>query len=197
MNWADSHALVSSGVAWAVAIAVVAALAFAGAWLYHLLVRDRNLVREGWSGVDVQLKRRHDLIPNLVEAVRAYASHERATLEAVAALRVAEEGADPMSREEGERRVTEGLKRLFAVAEAYPDLKASADFLDLQKRLADVEDQLQMARRYYNGAVRIYNIRVESFPSNLVAGLAGFRPGDFFEVESATEREAPRVEIKP
>jgi len=189
----DSLAMFSSaGAAWAAAVAAVAAAVLA-AWAYNLLVRDRNLVREGWSGVDVQLKRRHDLIPNLVEAVRAYASHERATLEAVAALRVAEEGADPMSREEGERRVTEGLKRLFAVAEAYPDLKASADFLDLQKRLADVEDQLQMARRYYNGAVRIYNIRVESFPSNLVAGLAGFRPGDFFEVESATEREAPRV----
>jgi LemA protein len=145
--------------------------------------------------MDVQLKRRHDLIPNLVEVVKGYASHERGTLEEVTALRVGLEDADLKAREAGERAITNGLKRLFAVAEAYPDLKASQDFLDLQKNLTDVEDQIQMARRYYNGAVRIYNICVESFPTNVVAKLGGFRAAEFFELETATEREAPKVEF--
>ena len=175
--------------------AAVAILALAFAWGYNRLVHDSNLVKEGWSGMDVQLKRRHDLIPNLVEAVKAYASHERGTLEKVAALREGLDDADLKAREAGERGITDGLKRLFAVAEAYPDLKASQDFLDLQKNLTDVEDQIQMARRYYNGAVRIFNIRVESFPTNVVAKLTGFRAAEFFELETATEREAPKVEF--
>jgi len=179
------------------AFVIVGAVALVFVLSYNALVRDRNLVHEAWSGVDVQLKRRHDLIPNLVEAVRAYAAHERGTLDAVAALRGAPDDADPKLRADCERAVTGGLKKLIALAEAYPDLKASRDFLDLQKNLASVEDQLQMARRYYNGAVRNYNIRAESVPGNLVAWLASFRPAEYFEVESAVEREAPHVETKP
>ena len=182
--------------------ALVGLLLVAGlvAWsviTYNMFVKYKNLMAEAWSGIDVQLKRRADLIPNLVEAVRAYAAHERGTLDAVAALRGAPDDADPKLRADCERAVTGGLKKLIALAEAYPDLKASRDFLDLQKNLASVEDQLQMARRYYNGAVRNYNIRAESVPGNLVAWLASFRPAEYFEVESAVEREAPHVETKP
>ena len=165
-------------------------------WTYNRIVRGRNLVAEGWSGIDVQLKRRHNLIPALVETVKGYAKLEKSILENVASLRA--EGLDATdlkTREQGENAVTDGLKRLFAVAEAYPDLKASRSFLDLQEHLADIEDQIQMARRYYNGAVREYNIRIESFPSNIVAGLTRSDRAEFFQVESALEREAPKVEV--
>ena len=166
-------------------VLVVVALAF------NRLVRHRNLVREAWSGIDVQLKRRHDLVPNLVESVRGHATFERTVLEEVTRLR----GAPRASRalQDGENALATQLRGLLAVAEAYPQLRAGESFLGLQQRLTEVENQLQMARRYYNGAVRDYNIAVESFPSNLVARAFGFTLEEFFQVESALERAVPEV----
>ena len=175
----------------ALAIGAIAVLALAGALAFNRLVRHRNLVREAWSGIDVQLKRRHDLVPNLVESVRGHATFERTVLEEVTRLR----GAPRASRalQDGENALTTQLRGLLAVAEAYPQLRAGESFLGLQQRLTEVENQLQMARRYYNGAVRDYNIVVESFPSNLVARAFGFTLEEFFQVESALERAVPEV----
>lgn len=174
------------------AIALGVAVAAAGVALaFNRLVRRRNLVREAWSGIDVQLKRRHDLVPNLVEAVRGHASFERGVLEDVTRLRAGTRASREL--QDGENALSVELRRLVAVAEAYPDLRAGESFLDLQRRLADVENQLQMARRYYNGTVRDYNTAVESFPANLVARTFGFPAEEFFEVESAIERAAPSI----
>jgi LemA protein len=165
-------------------------------WLvvaFNRLVRQRNLVREGWSGIDVQLKRRHDLVPALVEAVRGHAAFERGVLEEVTRLRAAAPAT--RAQQDGENALAAQVRGLLAVAEAYPDLRASDSFLALQRQLAEVEDQLQMARRYFNGAVRDYNIAVESFPSNLVARGFGFALHDFFQVESAVERQVPAVRL--
>jgi LemA protein len=190
--------MIASAAATAVAGAIVlaAALALWTGLAFNRLVRERNLMREGWSGIDVQLKRRRNLVPNLVETVKAYGRHERELLTGVAEIRADGAGAEGVKEMEGRENVlTDQLKHLFALAEAYPDLKADRNYLTLQKQLADIEDQIQMARRYYNGAVRNYNIRVESFPSNLVARLFGFRLAEFFEIETATERAAPKVEM--
>ena len=165
----------------------------AGVLTFNRLVKARNLVDEAWSGVDVQLKRRHDLIPNLVEAVKGYTGHERTLLENIAQQRTKAIEGDPQQDAQDENALTRQVKTLFAVAEAYPDLKANTTFLDLQQQLVKIEDDLQYARRYYNGTVRDYNILVESFPSNLIAGLAGYRADKFFQIEYATERSAPDV----
>lgn len=165
-------------------------------YIYNDLVRKRQMVREGWSGIDVQLKRRSDLIPNLVEAVKGYATHERAAFEAVTEMRTRAAGIDPADvagRARAEGMLTQALGKLFAVAEAYPELKASDNFRELQSSLESVEDALQMARRYYNGAVRALNVVVESFPSNLVAGRFGFTQEEYFEIEDPAERAVPRV----
>lgn len=165
-------------------------------YIYNDLVRKRQMVREGWSGIDVQLKRRSDLIPNLVEAVKGYATHERAAFEAVTEMRTRAAGIDPADvagRARAEGMLTQALGKLFAVAEAYPELKASANFRELQSSLEGVEDALQMARRYYNGAVRALNVVVESFPSNLVARRFGFTQEEYFEIEDPAERAVPRV----
>jgi LemA protein len=163
---------------------------------YNRLVRQRNLVREGWSGIDVQLKRRTDLIPNLVETVKAYAAHERGALEDVTAKRASSiAAADVVRQADAERALQGSLGRLFALAEAYPALKADKNFLALQQELAEIEDQLQMARRYYNGTVRNLNISVQSFPSNLIAGPFGFRQEPFFELDDRTEAAAPAVAL--
>src|SRR5262249_28489428 len=155
--------------------ALAAAIAVYVVAMYNRLVRQRNMVREGWSGIDVQLKRRTDLIPNLVETVKAYAAHERGVLDDVTAKRASSIAADDVRQQVAAERALQGsLGRLFAVAEAYPDLKANANFLALQQQLAEIEDQLQMARRYYNGTVRNLNISIQSFPNNLLAGLLGF-----------------------
>jgi len=177
----------------------IGAVALLGLWVavaFNRLVKHRNLAAEGWSGIDVQLQRRADLVPNLVECVKGYAEHEKLTLQRVTELR-GRAGAekDLASRRADENALTDQLRRLFALAEAYPDLKANRNFLDLQAQLAEIENQVQMARRYYNGAVRNYNIRVESFPSNLVAGLFGYGRMEFFEIETATDRAAPHVEM--
>lgn len=159
---------------------------------YNLLVRARNMVSEGWSGIDVQLKRRHDLIPNLVESVKAYGSHERDLFEHIADARTRSMSADAISAKGVvENELSGQLRTLLAIAEAYPELKASANFLTLQKGLVEIEDQIQYARRYYNATVRDYNTRVQSFPGLLIAKPFGFQEADFFEIEFATERQAP------
>jgi LemA protein len=165
------------------------------AYAYNGLVRARALVREGWSGIDVQLRRRRDLVPNLVEVVRAYGRYEQETLEALTALRAGAPAAAVGARGSEESELTRGLRRLLAVAEAYPELRASEQFLGLQRRLTEVEDELQLARRYYNGTARELNIRVHSVPTNVVARLLGFPPAEFFEIELATERAAPEVRL--
>ncbi len=182
-----------------VLVTAVTAVAVGGilALAYNRLVRRQNLVKEGSSGIDVQLKRRHDLVPPLIACVQGYASFERSVLEDVIRLRTAADTATTMAEINlEENRLTAGLKSLFAVAEAYPDLKANANFAQLSTQLVEIEDALQYSRRYYNGAVRDLNIAVESFPSNLVAGWFGFPPADYFEVESIGERAVPRVSLE-
>lgn len=162
---------------------------------YNKLVRLRNLVREAWSSVDVQLKRRYDLIPNLVEAVKGYAGFEKNVLEEITSLRSSAESAETvMKQAEAENRISGGLKRFFALAENYPDLKASTSYSKLMEGLVDAEEQIQYARRYYNGTVRNYNTAVESFPDMVIANLFNFKQREFFEIELSTERAAPKVE---
>lgn len=167
-----------------------------GILIYNRLVAMRQRVREGWSGIDVQLKRRANLVPNLVSTVKGYVRHERGTLEAVTEMRARVKdaaGAGPAARQEAEGGLSAALGRLFAVAENYPDLKADGNFVELQATLGDLEDQIQMARRYYNGAVRDLNTLVESFPSNLVADWFRFRTQEYFEIADAADRAVPDV----
>lgn len=175
---------------------VLVILLTSGIAVFNSLVQGRVHVKEGWSGMDVQLKRRHDLIPNLVETVKGYAKHEREVLENVVRLRSQSAGEDDVKAKAAlENDITQALKQVFAVAEAYPDLKANQSFIDLSQNLTRVEDELQLARRYYNGTVRNYNIKVQSFPGNMVAGLFHFQAAEFFEVQTATERSAPQVNL--
>jgi len=165
-----------------------------GVTIYNRLVRLRNLVGEGLSGIEVQLKRRADLIPNLVETVEGYMDHERELLTRVTELRARSEAAGSVAekvRVEGE--LSRSLANVFAVAENYPALRANENFLQLQNQVAAIEEQIQMARRYYNGTARELNIRVESFPSNLVARRFGFSRVDFFEMENSADREVPQI----
>ena len=178
------------------AVALALVIVIWGIITFNRFIRGRNLIREAWSGIDVQLKRRYNLIPALVEAVKGYSGHERKLFEEIAELRsrcVAAGGV----REQGEaeNRLSRTIKSLFAVAEAYPDLKANRSFLDLQENLSEIEDDIQLARRYYNGTVRNFNIRIESFPGMLVAGMCGFTQAGFFEIEYASERQAPGVKL--
>ena len=164
---------------------------------YNLLVRARNLVSEAWSGIDVQLKRRHDLIPNIVECVKGYSAHERELFENVAQARATSLASDAIpARADAENAVTGQLKSLLAIVEAYPELKANTNFLELQKGLTEVEDDIQYARRYYNAVVRDYNIRAQSFPGLIIAGLFGFGKKDYFEIEYATERQTPDAKFE-
>ncbi len=180
-------------------LAVAAVIAASGAALvvaYNRLVRCRNLVAEGKSGIEVQLKRRHDLIPALVSCVQGYAGFEQSLLAEISRLREnADQAASMAAVNERETALNRGLSSFFARVEAYPDLKANALFADLTQQLVATENALQYARRYYNGAVRDLNIAVESFPSNLVASLFGFRTADYFQVESLAERAAPAVRL--
>ncbi len=175
-----------------VALGAAALLALALLVSYNRFVSQRNLVRNSWHNIDTELKRRYDLIPNLVETVRGYAAHERALFESVTQARTAAMAATgPVSEQVGPETVlVGGLRRVFAVAEAYPDLQASESFLALQRELIDTEDRIQVARRIYNANVRALNTRVQAFPSNLVAGVFGFGEAAYFEVE-ATLRRAP------
>ena len=163
---------------------------------YNLFIRDRNLIKEAWSGIDVQLKRRHNLVPNLVESVKGYSQHEKNLLEEITRKRSEAARVETIKEKAPVESDLSGvLKNLFIVAENYPDLKANQNFLDLQNQLVEIEDQLQYARRYYNGAVRNYNIRVESFPSNIIAGIFDFKQDNFFELTLATERTTPEVRL--
>lgn len=165
-----------------------------GIWAYNHIVSLRNMLREAWSGIDVQLKRRHDLIPNLVELVKAYAAHESETLEEVTRLRrESQKQQDPSKIGQLEKDISRDMQRLIALVENYPDLKADKNFRQLQSDLVEVEDHLQYARRYYNGSVRNFNTAIESFPNNILAGWFSFKPQAFFEIEYATERKTPDV----
>jgi LemA protein len=186
-----------------VTTALVVLLAIAAAavmFLFNRLVGLRNAARAAWSDIDVQLKRRHDLVGNLVETVRGYAGYERTTLERVTeargkAVTVLGTG-DPARAGQAEAQLTGGLHQLFAVVEAYPQLKASQRFLDLQNALVDLEDDIQNARRYYNAVVRDFNTRVQSVPDLLVARLFAFRERPFFELDSAAEAAAPKADFE-
>ncbi len=182
---------------WVILAIVVAAVGYAIV-IYNSLVSNRQMVKEGWSGIDVQLKRRTDLIPNLMETVKGYMAHERETLDAVVSARARATGAaasGPEARAKAEGELSAALGRLLAVAEAYPDLKANTTFLEFQNALQGVEDEIQMARRYYNGAVRNLNIQVESFPSNLVANAFKFTQAEYFELENEADRAVPQVKF--
>ncbi len=179
-----------------VILAIVGAVAAFAIYLYNNLVRMRQMAQEGWSGIDVQLKRRADLIPNLLESVKGYMGHEKSVLEEVTRMRtaaVAASNADPAERGKVEGALSAALGRFMAVAENYPDLKASTNFVEFQQALAKTEDEIGLARRYYNGAARNLNIAVESFPSNLVASRFGFSKMDFFEIEDEVDRAVPKV----
>jgi LemA protein len=183
-----------SAGAWG-AVALAGALLVALAWIYNRLIADRNLARAGFADIDVQLKRRADLIPQLVEAVRGYAAHEKALLTSVAELRSAAVAAKPgvdAGRFDSERQLGAKLKQLLFLQEAYPQLKADANFRDLSAKLVDTEDHLQYARRFYNGAVKQYRDRLESFPHVIVASAFGFQPLPFFETD---DREAVKVQL--
>jgi LemA protein len=168
------------------------------AWSFNRLVALRNLVAEAWSGIDVQLKRRHDLVPALVETVRGYRDCERGVLEDLTRLR--SRPIDPHATRDlrdDENALSDRLRTFFALVEGYPALRADTSFLALQNQLSEIEDQIQYSRRYYSGSVRDYNTRVESFPSNLIARRFGFRQAEFFEIETATDRATPVVEFRP
>jgi LemA protein len=161
---------------------------------YNALVKARNKVDEAWSGIDVQLKRRHDLVPNLVETVKGYAAHERETLQGVTEARAAAvEASSPGAIERAEAKLTTALGAINALAEAYPQLRAAENFQRLQAELAGVEDEIQAARRIYNSNVQHYNTRTQQFPTLLVAGTLSFRPREFFEIEAPAERAVPQV----
>jgi len=171
-------------------------------WLagtYNRLITLRNRADEAWSDIDVQLRRRHDLIPNLVETVKGYASHEKGVFEEVTKARAqaisAEKSGDPKQMQEAENMLSGTLKTLFAVSENYPDLKASQNFVELQRELRDTEDKIQASRRFYNSNVRDINIKIQSFPSNIVANLFSFKKRDFFQVEEPEVKEPVKVQF--
>jgi len=179
-----------------IVIGVVAILLIMMIATYNGLVRLRNQVKNSWAQIDVQLKRRYDLIPNLVETVKGYMKHERETLEAVTKARnlaqqVASSGASTRSKAENE--LSSALARLLAVVERYPDLKANQNFLALQEELTSTENKIGFSRQYYNDSVMKYNNQTQMFPSNIVASMLGFKAGEFFEVAAAEERAAPKV----
>ena len=181
------------------AIVAFAAILILGwvAGLYNGLVRAKNACDESWADIDTELRRRYDLIPNLVETVKGYATHERETLERVVQARnaAAANHGSPASQAQDENVLNSGLRQLFALAEAYPDLKANKNFLDLQQELANTEDRLQRSRRFYNSNVRDLNNRLEVFPSNLVAQMFAFRAAEYFEIDDPAVREVPAVKF--
>jgi LemA protein len=177
-------------------LGVIVVLVFIVIGMYNGLVGLRNQVKNAWAQIDVQLKRRHDLIPNLVETVRGYMKHERETLEAVTNARaraVGAVGSGAASVSQAEGQLSQALGRLFAVAESYPDLKASQNFMALQEELASTENKISFSRQFYNDQVLQYNNKIQMFPSNIIASMFNFKVGEFFEVVAADEREAPKV----
>ena len=183
---------------WIVIVAVVVILAIALVALYNTFVRLRNRVDNAWAQIEVQLKRRWDLIPNLVETVRGYAEHERGTFEAVTQARAAAQGAQtPAQAAQAEGMLSQALGRLFAVAEAYPELQADENFRQLQSQLDDTENRIAVSRQVYNDTVLTYNNAIQTFPGVVLAGPFGFATREFFELEDAAQREAPRVDFSP
>jgi len=184
---------------WIVLLAVILLVVFGGIASYNRFVSQRNLVRDAWANIDTELRRRYDLIPNLVETVKGYASHEREVFENVTKARAMATAAtgSPAEQAAAEGPLVAALRQLFAVAENYPDLKANQNFLALQSELSNTEDRLQTARRFYNSNVREYNRRVQSFPSNLIARSFGFTEEQFFEVDEALRGEGgvPHVDL--
>ena len=185
-------------IAFLVLVAVVALVILVVIVIYNSMIRSRNMVDQGWSGIDVQLKRRHDLIPNLVEAVKGYAAHERETLLAVIEARAEAMAADgPAASGAAESVVDRALGRLFAISEAYPQLRATENFQQLQAELANTEDQIAAARRIYNGNVQLYNTKIQVFPNLLLADAWDFTPREFFEIADPAEREPVEVLSSP
>lgn len=182
-----------------VIIVVVAALAIIVIGMYNSLIRLKNRVEEAWSDIDVQLKRRYDLIPNLIETVKGYASHERETLEKVTEARSnamqAQESGDTKAQAAAENMLSSTLKSIFALSENYPDLKANTNFLELQRELSDTENKIMASRRFYNGNVRDFNTKLEIFPTNIIAGMLGFKSRDYFEIEDEKEKENVQVKF--
>ena len=175
-------------------IVIIAVLIFVSVGIYNGLVKLRNSSEQAWSDVDVQLKRRYDLVPNLVETVKGYASHEKETFEKVVEARnQAMRATSPEDKAQAENFLQSTLKSLFALAEAYPELKANQNFIELQTELSNIEEQIQLARRYYNAVVRDLNTKIESVPSNIVANIFNFQKREYFELDSAEERSAPQV----
>lgn len=163
---------------------------------FNGFVRMRNRVKEAFADIEVQLKRRYDLVPNLVETVKGYASHEKEVFDKVSQARSMAMGAKGMAEKaQAENMFSETLKSLFAVSEAYPELKANQNFLELQRELVDTEDKIQSARRFYNGVVRDFNTSVESFPGNILAGIFGFKSSELFEISTPEEKEAVKVKF--
>lgn len=179
-------------------VGILGAIIFYGINIYNALVKATQMVKEAWSGIDVQLKRRSDLIPNIVESIKGYAGHEKDTLREVTEMRTRVQAVpegDIAGRAVAEGLLGQALGKLMAVAEAYPDLKANENFLQLQQTLDKIEGEVQMSRRYYNGAARDLNVRVESFPSNFVANYFKFQTAEFFEIEDAGDRSVPEVKF--
>lgn len=179
-----------------ITLIVLAVLAGLIAWLYNGLVSKRQMTENGWSDIDVQLKRRADLIPRLVQTIKAYAKHEKELFIDVTEKRnqALVAGGDPKMRGAAESKLSQGTGKLLAIAEDYPDLKASQNFLDLQNELSDTEDKIEMARRFYNGSVRELNTMIESVPSNFIAGPFGFKKRDYFEIDPI-DANLPNVEF--
>jgi LemA protein len=184
-----------------VVLVIVAVVVLLIVWIiamYNGLVRSRNRVDNAWAQIEVQLKRRWDLIPNLIETVKGYAAHERGTFEAVTEARTAAQRAQgPAATAQAEGILGQALGKLFAVAEAYPDLKASQNFLDLQSQLTDTENKVAVSRQVYNDTVLTFNNAIQTFPSVIIANSFGFTKREFFEVEQAAERDAPQVSFAP
>ena len=173
-------------------IAILAVIVFSVISIYNKLVRLRNTVKSSWSDIDVQCKKRYDLVPNLVETVKGYAAHEKSTFENVTKARsMAMQATTPAEMAKAENMFRDTLKSLFAVAEAYPELKANQNFIQLQSQLQELENNIEYSRRYYNAVVRDYNVLIESFPSNLIASQFNFKQAELFQIES------PEVERKP
>ncbi len=180
-------------------LAVILGLGGFIATTYNGLIKLKNRVKEAWSDIDVQLKRRYDLIPNLVETVKGYAKHESETLENVIKARneamAAQKTGDAKEQAQAENALSSTLKSIFALAESYPDLKANQNFLELQRELTDTEDKIQASRRFYNGNVRDFNTKIETFPTNIFAGMLHFEKFDFFEIGDKKQRENVKVEF--
>ena len=179
-----------------IVLAIIGLVVLYGVTVYNKLVRFRTLVEEAWSGINVQLKKRHDLIPNLMETVKGYATHERETFESVTRARTsAIQAQDVKTQEVAENQLSGALMRLMAISERYPELKSNQNFMQLQEQLGIIETDIEKSRRYYNGAVRQKNIAIDTFPSNMVANMFSFDKSPFFELESEAEKAVPQIKF--